>query len=88
MAITYSCDVNASWTFSQPFSLIVFCLYEAIQDESAKLCFIFHSVQGVLYFHLENIVPEIVLHIRYTKPLKVLIHYGKILHTCVVSRQI
>ena len=88
MAITYSCDVNASWTFSQPFSLIVFCLYEAIQDESAKLCFIFHSVQGVLYFPLENIVPEIVLHIRCNKPVKVLRHYGKILHACVVSRLI
>jgi len=54
-------------------------LFEAIQDESAKLCFIFHNVDSVLYFPgenvahlpLENIVPEILLPIRYNKPVKV-----------------
>jgi len=25
-------------------------LYEAMQDESAELCFIFHSARSVLYF--------------------------------------
>jgi len=39
-------------------------LYEAIQDESAELCFIFRSACSVLYFPLENIVPEILLCIR------------------------
>ena len=29
-------------------------LYEAMQDESAELCFIFHSAHSVLYFPLEN----------------------------------
>ena len=55
-------------------------LYEAMQDESAELCFIFHSTHSVLYFPLENIVPEILLRIRCNKPVKVpltLVHYGK-----------
>jgi len=43
-------------------------LYEAIQDESVELCFIFHIQHSVLYLPKENIVPEIVLHIRYNKP--------------------
>jgi len=48
-------------------------------------------VHTVLHFPLENIVPEIVLCICYNKPVKVLLmlmHYGKILHVGVVSRQI
>ena len=36
--------------------------YEAIQDESAELCFIFPNARSVLYFPLEIIIPEIVLH--------------------------
>ena len=55
-------------------------LYEAIQDESAELCFIFRSACSVLYFPLENIVPEILLRIHCNKPVKVphtLVHYGK-----------
>jgi len=40
-----------------------------IQDESVKLCFIFHNVQSVLYFPLENTELEIVLCIRNSKPL-------------------
>jgi len=66
-------------------------LYEAILDESAELCFIFRSARSVLYFPLENIVPEILLRIRFNKPVKVpltLVHYGEILHAGVVSRQI
>ena len=58
----------------------VYLLYEAIQDESAELCFIFRSTRSVLYFPLENIVPEILLRIRCNKPVKVpltLVHYGK-----------
>ena len=42
-------------------------------------------------FSLENIAPEIVVRIRYNKPVKVpltLVHYGKILHTAMVSRKI
>jgi len=45
-------------------------LYEAMQDESAKLSFIFRSAYSVLYFPLENIVPEILLRIRCNKPGK------------------
>jgi len=45
----------------------------------------------VLYFPLENTVLEIVLHIRYNKPVKVLLtlmHYGKIFtQPYMVSRQ-
>jgi len=55
-------------------------LYEAMQDESAELCFIFRSTHSVLYFPLENIVSEILLHIRCNKPVKVpltLVHYRK-----------
>jgi len=51
-----------------------------MQDESSELCFIFHSACSVLYFHLENIVPEILLHIHCNKPVKVrltLVHYWK-----------
>jgi len=58
----------------------ILLLYEAIQHESAELCFIFRSACSVLYFPLENIVPEILLRIRYNKPVKVpltLVHYGK-----------
>ena len=54
-------------------------LYEDMQDESAKLCFIFHSTHSVLYFPLENIVPEILLRVRCNKPVKVpltFVHYG------------
>ena len=39
-------------------------MHEAMQDESAELCFIFRSACSVLYFPLENIVPEILLCIR------------------------
>jgi len=39
-------------------------LYEAIQDESPKLCFIFPNAHSVLHFPMGNIVPEIVLCIR------------------------
>jgi len=56
-------------------------LYEAIQDESVELCFIFHSARSVLYFPLTNIVPEIMLCIRCNKPVKVpltLVHYENI----------
>ena len=38
-------------------NIIVFnvhLLYEAMQDESTELCFIFHSAPSVLYFPLEN----------------------------------
>jgi len=51
-----------------------------MQDESAELCFVFRSTRSVLYFPLENIVPEILLRIRYNKPVKVPlmpVHYGK-----------
>jgi len=51
-----------------------------MQDESAELCFIFHSARSVLYFPLANIVPEILLRIRCNKPVKVpltLVHYRK-----------
>jgi len=51
-----------------------------MQDESAELCFIFLSTHSVLYFPLENIVPEILLRIRCNKPVKVpltLVHHGK-----------
>ena len=37
-----------------------------MQDESAELCFIFHA-RSVLYFPLENIVPEILLRIHCNK---------------------
>lgn len=63
---------------------------ETIKDESAELCLIFHNVNSVLYFPPENVVPEIVLCICYDKPVKlllILVYYGKILHTGVVSRQ-
>jgi len=49
-----------------------------MQDESAELCFNFRSARSVLYFPLENIVPEILLRICYNKPVKVLLmlmHY-------------
>jgi len=55
-------------------------LYEAMQDESAELCFIFRSAHSVLYYPLENVVPEILLRIRCNKPVKVplmLMHYRK-----------
>jgi len=55
----------------------------AIQDESAKLCFI--SLMRIMCY----IEPEIVLHMCYNKPVKVpstLVYYGKILHTGVVLR--
>jgi len=45
----------------------------------------------VLYFPLENIVPEIVLHVWYNKTVKVLLtlmHYEEVLHSGMVSRQI
>jgi len=49
--------------------------------KNAELCFIFHSAHSVLYFPLENIVPEILLSICCNKPVKVplstLVHYGK-----------
>jgi len=51
-----------------------------MQDESAELCFTFSSAHSVLYFPLENIVSEVLLHIRCNKPVKVpltLMHYGK-----------
>jgi len=44
------------------FLVLYHCLlYEAIQGESAELGFIFRSARSVLYFPLENIVPEILL---------------------------
>jgi len=51
-----------------------------MQDESAELWFIFRSAHSVLYFLLENIVPEILLRKRCNKPVKVPftpVHYGK-----------
>jgi len=39
-----------------------------MQDESTELRFIFRSAHSVLYYPLENIVPEIPLHIRCNKP--------------------
>ena len=36
-------------------------LYEAIEDERAEVCFVFHNAQSVLHFPLENIASEIVL---------------------------
>jgi len=42
----------------------------------------------IIIFHW-NIAPEVVLHKRYNKPVKVpitLVHYGKVLHAGVVSR--
>jgi len=51
-----------------------------MQNESAKLFFIFRSAHSVLYIPLENIVLEILLHIHCNKPVKVLltlVHYGK-----------
>jgi len=51
-----------------------------MQDESAELAFIFRSTHSVLYFPLENIIPEILLCIRCHKSVKVplkLMHYGK-----------
>jgi len=59
---------------------LIILLYEAMQDESTELCFIFRSAHSVLYFPLENIVPEILLRIRCNKLVKVpltLVHYGK-----------
>jgi len=41
-----------------------FTVYEAMQDERAKLCFTFHNAHSALYFPLENIILEIVLHIQ------------------------
>jgi len=62
-----------------------------MQDENAKLCFIFRSVHSVLYFPLKNIVPEILLRIRCNKPVKVL-RYARaqreILYVGEVSGQI
>jgi len=55
-------------------------LYEAMQDENAKLCFTFRSGHSVLNFSPENIVPEVLLRIRCNKPVKVpltLVHYRK-----------
>ena len=52
-------------------ALLILLLYEAIRDESAKLCFIFRNVHSVQYFPLENIVLEIVLRMRYNEPVKV-----------------
>jgi len=48
----------------------------ATENESAKLCFIFHNV---LYFPLENIVLEVVFCTCYNRPVEVvlmLMHYG------------
>jgi len=45
-----------------------------MQDESAKLCFVFRSARR------KNVVPEILLCIRCNKAVKVpltLVHYGK-----------
>ena len=42
-----------------------------MQDESAEVCFVFRSAHSVLYFPLENIVPEILFRIRCNKPVKV-----------------
>jgi len=53
----------------------------------------FFSIMCIVcyFFPMENIALEIVLCICYNKPVKVLLmlmHYGKILHVGVVSRQI
>ena len=48
----------------------------ATENESAKLCFIFHNV---LYFPLKNIVLEAVFCTCYNRPVEVvlmLMHYG------------
>jgi len=74
--------LNSDWptasSLAHPFcDLYLELLYEA---ESAELCFIFCSARSVLYFPLENIVPEILLRIRCNKPVKVPltpVHYGK-----------
>jgi len=69
--------IMCSWVHAR---MYVDLLYEAMQEESAELCFIFCSARRVLYFPLENIVPEILLRIRCNKPVKVLlmlVHYGK-----------
>jgi len=54
----------------------------------AKLCFIFPNARSELHFPMENIVPKIVLRIYYNKLPLTLMHYGKILHTGMVSKQI
>ena len=33
-------------------------LYEAIENEKAKVCFVFHNAHSVLYFPLDSIAPE------------------------------
>ena len=51
----------------------------------------FHSAYSVLYFPLENIVPEILLHIRCNIPVKVLLmlmHYGKYCTRCGLGANI
>ena len=78
----FTCTKLLTDVFNQGPSWVhmVHLLYEAMQDESAKLCFIFRSAHSVLYIPLENIVPEILLHIRCNKLVKVpltLVHYGK-----------
>ena len=72
-------------------SITVLLLYEAMQDESAKLCFIFRSTHSVLYFPQENKVPEILLRIHCNKPVKVpltLMHYGNIARGCGLGANI
>ena len=62
------------------------CIYEAIHDESAGLCFSCYNAQCVLCPSLENTYWKyIVLHIP-VKALLMLVHYRKILHVGVVSR--
>jgi len=78
----FTCTKPLTDVFTQGPSWVhmVHLLYEAMQDESAELCFIFCGARSVLYIPLENIVPEILLRIRCNKLVKVpltLVHYGK-----------
>ena len=77
MNLTLEGQKRPTISLFQPCSLIsnlqLKLLYEAMQDESTELCFIFRSTRSVLYFPLENIVPEILLCIRCNKPVKVLL---------------
>jgi len=68
-------------------SVLLPLLYEAIQDESV----IFRDTHSMLYFLLENVVPEILRHIHCNNPVNVpltFVHYGKILHAGMALRQI
>jgi len=86
--MSVSVCVCKKWLWRQHYYTL---LYEAIQDESTELCFIFCSARSVLYFPLENIVPEILLRIRCNKPVKSIAYAHapqEVLHAGVLSRQI